>query len=460
MALNSFIEKWYFTSASQLANFLKEFPLTFDRQERMAMLKQLLDGSISKEKNALLQRFETAANLMKLEELMRLSHLRMYDKYTEFQLETTLYQKNDKELNRSFVVNVIAFLFSKLEEKFGSSFTDSVEKATIPTSELGMDARSLNRALDDRFYDKQDQFDGVTHNQFRSSLFAGSTIPTLKNLAEKYNLKIPAYIAKEEVQRRLRKALKDGNQWTAEKDKTIESSSLRALIELGQQWQLNAKTYMTKEEMIEYILEHAESSKATYQKPVDQTVYSQDIIRSFNEQYRKVLDLNLDLVKLRDKGLIVQALKQIQGMDEGVQTALQEQRIRLESLLKRIELLESQSKVKEVTPVVAIPTSPVSTPTPIVNTPSVPVQSVAQSSSTSDANVRVDYLEKVLVSQQKLIELIHRLLDERTTTGYVTNAVSKQVQSTQPGPSWFISVWDIVLSAVILLQVVFLVFFR
>lgn len=464
MELSTLIETLSKVSPATLATLLKPYALSLPRSKRMGLLKTIVVPLLTEERSTLLKRFNQEANLMTYEDLYRLSHVRLLEKYAEFQFELQLYQLKNKALNKQYVQSfftlIVETILAKKPELTLAGFFASLGQ--LSTQEIDMDPVALNRAFDDVFFDEPKSLDGLTFSQFRSVLYFGSTIQELKKLGEKYHVTIPSYISKTEVQKRLKEALIAINQWNEDKAAQIQNASLKTLQTLGETWQINPKTYMTKEEMIEYLLQSADPSKPYYEKPVDESVYYEQTIQNFLDTYNGVLQLTPSTVKLNHQPTVQSAIQAYQDAILPVQKRLQKEKEHLDLLWQSLMVM-----LKTSTPTPQVVPSVITIPAPKPKE-TILVKETVQSSPSVDVKPYLDRIDQSLATQQQLIQIIqemirqNRMTQSTHTTNQLNSSTNVEVAPTKantPKP-WYegIQVFDLILGTILLIQILILIF--
>lgn len=440
------------SSPSSIGAYLTRTPLRLERKDRINLLRKHTLNVLTQERNGLLNRFQTNPADMKWDELYALSHLRMFEKYGEFQWEYNLARQKNKTLNLAYATDFLMLLIETLLRlPNGQVLLDTMEKElSNKLTEIDVDIIILNRAFDSMMNDEEKTLDGMTFPQFRSVMYVGSTVQELRKLAEKYHVNIPKYISKQEIQRRLIDALTKSGNLTDDKKSQIEQASIKQLLSLGDTWNLNAKTYMTKEEIIEYILEHAEPTRNYYEKPTDVSVYYEETIKAFKQDYQNLMVLTIATVALKDLGLLEQALQRLEALEDNVKTKLNQEKTHFELLLNHLRNLSSMP----VQPVISLPT-PSLAAAPIVNSVSMTQSTITESHKTQpsiDLKPYLDRIDQGLLTQQQLLLIIQQLIAQ-TKPG--ENTV---VNSSVSNLDWFrkLSILDLGLGLIILIQIVWL----
>lgn len=251
-------------SPETLVEVFKKHQVTFPRKLRVDVLLSLIEPKYIDERNKIQKQKEEDESSMNIKAFIRLNRLMNYNNLSEFQLE------NDYDYYKD--VNLNTLYFSTLWDRFVKHldehpYHDEVFK-DIEELEKEEDLKMLsvfkyNKVFASIITDDDDYFDGI-HLVESVKHFNDSSVATeIKQLGDKYDISIPKYWTKADLQARLKKELKLKKMFTKELETKIDESSTKITRGMLDDLKVDSKLHITKTDMINIIIKNVDKNKVS-----------------------------------------------------------------------------------------------------------------------------------------------------------------------------------------------------
>jgi len=247
----------------QIEEVFEKNNVYFDRDIRIEALRKVLLTKYETEKKELEEKKETNSSEMSIKEFIRLNRLENYNTLSEFQLENDHEYYNDKALTNEY----LQLFWDKVSAHIQTlSNSDAVFEDLHSLEQSEVKVRNVfdyNQVFRLRVLDPSDYFDGI-HLVESVRHFNDTSVATeIRLLSNKYNIFIPKYWTKSDLQKRLKKELKLKGELTPSMIVKIDSSSVKKLKELLEQFNIDSKSHITKTDMIDIIIKNVDKNKVT-----------------------------------------------------------------------------------------------------------------------------------------------------------------------------------------------------
>jgi hypothetical protein len=221
--------------------------------------------------------------------------LSWFTEFSETQLENLLVFFDDERIFRNYLEDFWTDLLGYMVEKHvpAEDMKKLYDLSVQRVKKNGLvlpDLKTYNRGLKDIFYDSFGRIDGLAPQKLRPVLYKSSTLGEIRDLGTKYGVNVPRRLKKSELAEIIINELKDEGKYTEELEKKIKSMSVIVMQRYAVDHDIKASTELKKEEIIEYVLKHAEETKETYFVP-----------QSLEEYDKEVHDVSEDVVKEEPK---------------------------------------------------------------------------------------------------------------------------------------------------------------
>jgi|GEM_PF-580858 len=269
---------------TDIKNYFIELGLTIPRELRMYVLKENLREKV----------VETRKSRLTMADEINY-RLSWFTEFSETQLENLLVFFDDERIFRNYLEDFWTDLLGYMVEKHVPA--DDMKKlydlSVQRVKKHGLvlpDLKTYNRGLKDIFYDSFGRIDGLAPQKLRPVLYKSSTLGEIRDLGTKYGVNVPRRLKKNELAEIIINELKDEGKYTEELEKKIKGMSVIVMQRYAVDHDIKASTELKKEEIIEYVLKHAEETKETYFVP-----------QSLEEYDKEVHDVSEDVVKEEPK---------------------------------------------------------------------------------------------------------------------------------------------------------------
>jgi len=247
----------------QIVEVFEKNNVYFDRDIRIAALRKALLTKYEIEKKELEEKKETNSSEMSIKEFIRLNRLENYNALSEFQLENDHAYYNDETLIEEYLQlfwdNVSTHIQTLSNSDVVFEDLNNLEQADVNVNSVF----DYNQVFRLRVLDPSDYFDGI-HLVESVRHFNDTSVATeIRLLSDKYNIFIPKYWTKSDLQKRLKKKLKLKGELTPSMIVKIDSSSVKKLKELLEEFNIDSKSHITKTDMIDIIIKNVDKNKVT-----------------------------------------------------------------------------------------------------------------------------------------------------------------------------------------------------
>jgi len=265
-AFSGYLDELVYCSGARMVTLLDELSTTLPRTLRTDALRNVLSPYFTEERQTLIEEEEKSDHPLDLNKARRLSRLKWHDKLCETQLENELIFYHGQTLIKDYLQtlwrSVLDYLLKTgVEERYLNAFIkESIEE--IRVRELPV-IEKFNSAFSAYLFDEKNAIDGIEYEQFKEVLFHTANTKEIKQIGQKYDVEVPRTLNKNGIRNILVNALKRRNQLTSDLEAEIENGSLQSLTKLAKDHNINASIYLTKEQMIEHIIDNATPLKGT-----------------------------------------------------------------------------------------------------------------------------------------------------------------------------------------------------
>lgn len=257
--------------AEQVVGFFQQIGLTIPRELRIYVLKETLRQRVA----------ETRRSRGTLADELNY-RLSWFSEFTETQLENLLVFFDDEQLVKQYLddfwTDLLSYMIDKqvpandIKTLFDLSVSYVKDKGLVD-----VDIKSYNRTLSVLFYDSFNRIDGLSPQKIRPVLYKSSTLNEIRDLGDKYGVKVPRRLKKEELANIIINEIKDKGEYTQSLENQIRQMSVLVLQRYAIDHDIKASTELKKEEIIEYILANAKETREAYFIPSSIAAYEQEI---------------------------------------------------------------------------------------------------------------------------------------------------------------------------------------
>ncbi len=271
LKIEEILKSIIYLPAEQVLEFFNDIGLTVPRELRIYVLRENLREKVAQTRKTRL----TLADELNY-------RLSWFTEFTETQLENLLVFFDDKEIVKKYLEDLWTDLFGYMVEKEVPDFDldrlyqkglSYVKEHPLELPDIGQ----YNLTISKIFYDSFGRIDGVSPNKIRNVLYKSSTLGEIRSLGEKYDVKIPRRLKKNQLADIIVNELKDNGDYTEDLEKQVRSMSVIIMQRFAIDHDIKASTELKKEEVIEFILKNATETKETYFIPNSREVYEKEI---------------------------------------------------------------------------------------------------------------------------------------------------------------------------------------
>lgn len=265
---------------TDIKNYFMDLGLTIPRELRMYVLKENLREKV----------VETRKSRLTMADEINY-RLSWFTEFCETQLENLLVFFDDERIFRNYLEDFWTDLLGYMVEKHvpADDMKRLYDLSVQQVKKHGLvlpNLKTYNRGLKDIFYDSFGRIDGLAPQKLRPVLYKSSTLGEIRDLGTKYGVNVPRRLKKNELAEIIINELKDEGKYTEELERKIKGMSVIVMQRYAVDHDIKASTELKKEEIIEYVLKHAEETKETYFVP-----------QSIEEYDKEVHDVSEDVVK-------------------------------------------------------------------------------------------------------------------------------------------------------------------
>lgn len=271
-------------SPEQLVEVFEKHNVYFDRQLRIEALRVVLASKYEVEKKELEKKKEENSSEMSIKEFIRLNRLDNYSSLSEFQLENDVAYYQDHGMIdyylRLFWEKVAIHIQSLSNAETVFNEIDGLEQSEVEVKSV----YDYNQAFRKRVLDPADFFDGI-HLVESVRHFNDTSVATeIRLLSEKYSIYIPKYWTKSDLVLRIKKALKRKGKLTEQMIAKIDSSSVKALKALLEEYNEDEKSHITKTDMIDIIIKNVDKNKVSEIAQVEEIIVDEPDVEEVIEE--------------------------------------------------------------------------------------------------------------------------------------------------------------------------------
>ena len=261
MDLNEVLDTLASKDSKKVAAYLVEHA-SLPREMRMFALRLVLNDYV-----------KMAKDLVLSDEFMY--RLNWYEKFSETQLVKFW---NVLETSNSEVFNAAdeAVRFKKtfylllLKNAAVVEFTDKEleELLNLETPESTLESfNEFMNESDGAFFDYECNFDGMSYEDFKTTLKKCSTVADIRNIASKYDINVPKRLKKEELVAIVLEGLRRQGKADENTEAQLKKMSAITLQRHAKVNGIKASTEMKKDDIIDFIMNRLESSSKAVRKP-------------------------------------------------------------------------------------------------------------------------------------------------------------------------------------------------
>ncbi len=345
--MKSNYEKYLYVDPRQVKDIFEEHKLQIPRDLRVKALKEVISPVLNEEFRKLKEKEETTGKLLSLGESSRLLRVSYPDHLSEFQLEAEYESLKRPELKKKYLLILWESMLSYLSEMNGEGIIDQINNLQEDISVFNeLCIPDYNMVFHDIFRDEEGYSDGLHHSEYRTYLYRSTNIKELRKIGDKYDLDIPKYFTKDDLKVRLYELLDKLGLLTNEMKEEIEGYGVKKIKEKLAENGGNSRSHLTKEEIVEYILENNHQLKYFYEKPVEEDVYGLEedkveVVEEVKEEKQEEV-----VAPLRTENVVVDFTE----LKEELQ-ACKEQQAEILKELKELQLNQDGGRKRRVAPV-------------------------------------------------------------------------------------------------------------
>ena len=391
--LNKVLEKLISKDSKKVAAYLVE-NTSLPREIRINALRLVLNDYV-----------KMAKDLVLSDEFMY--RLNWYEKFSEYQLVNfwnVLATSNanvfdaESEAVRFKRTFYLLLLMNANEVGLQDKHVDDMMKLKTPESTIESFAEFMSES-DGAFYDYEYNFDGMSYEDFKTTLKRCSTVADIRNIAAKYDINVPKRLKKEELVALVMDGLRRQGKVDENTEAQLKKMSAISLQRFAKVNGIKASTEMKKDDIIEFIMNRIDTSSKAVRKPRIQLATLPEL-----EEFKFSKDYLREVAIFDDED------------DSPVEAPapVVEEPVAVEEPVVVEEPVAVEEPVVEETPVVEEPVAveePVVEETPVVEEPVVEEPVVVEEAPAVEE--KPASAEPVSAYNEQLVATIIRLLEER-----------------------------------------------
>jgi len=246
----------------KLLEIFKKHQVTFPRSLRIKVLAELIEPKYIEEKAKLISQEKESVNSMSINDYIRLSRLNQYNKLSEFQLENDYGYYNDANLNKVYFSTLWDEFVKHLENHpYVVEVFKDLELLNQTEDLVEFNVYKYNLAFSSIITDEDDYFDGIHLGESVKHFDASSVANEIKKLGEKYDIEIPKYWTKLDMQAKLRRELKIRKMYNDDYEEKIQAASKKVVCSMLDDLKVDSKMHITKSDMINIIIKNVDKNK-------------------------------------------------------------------------------------------------------------------------------------------------------------------------------------------------------
>lgn len=247
-----------------LGELFKKNGIFFPRSLRIDALRKAIESKFIEERDNLLKTEKEESNEMGIKDYIRLNRLNNYVSLSEFQLENDFEYYNDVNINQNYLHlfwEALSELIKKLEN--AKDIFEQLSKLKIIGSIDNIKILDYNLYFKSQVLDEVDYFDGIHLVETVKHFEITSVASEIRLLAKKYDIFIPKYWNKADLQLKIKQELDLKKLLTKRLLDKIDNSSVKNLKIMMDEMKLESRTHITKADMIELIIRNVDKNKVT-----------------------------------------------------------------------------------------------------------------------------------------------------------------------------------------------------
>ncbi len=249
-----------------------------------------------------------------------INRLKWFYQYSDFQYVNLLSYYENENIVQTYIDKLLVSIFEYLVNIKRESVIELLIQANRNQSTKYdfKNIKNMNNIINKIFFDKDQEVDGLSLDQIRPVLFKGTTLKELKEFGEKYGVDVPRRLKKHQILDILYSELSSRDFLTDYLKDELKSKSIVMIQRYAKNHGIELSTELKKEQIIEYILQFSNHSKAFYSPP-HSNIYDVEIDSPFevepesmmtktavdNHQYEKqtssVSNIELEMQLLREE---------------------------------------------------------------------------------------------------------------------------------------------------------------
>ena len=259
--LEKVLEKLVSKDSKKVAAYLVE-NASLPRELRISALRLVLNDYV-----------KMAKELVLSDEFMY--RLNWYEKFSEYQLVNfwnILATSNanvfdaEKEAVRFKRTFYLLLIMNAEEVGIQDKHIDELMKLKTPESTIESFAEFMSES-DGAFYDYEYNFDGMSYEDFKTTLKKCSTVADIRNIAAKYDINVPKRLKKEELVALVLDGLRRQGKVEDDTEAQLKKMSAISLQRFAKVNGIKASTEMKKDDIIEFVMNRIDSSSKAVRKP-------------------------------------------------------------------------------------------------------------------------------------------------------------------------------------------------
>lgn len=259
--LEKVLEKLVSKDSKKVAAYLVE-NASLPRELRISALRLVLNDYV-----------KMAKELVLSDEFMY--RLNWYEKFSEYQLVNfwnILATSNanvfdaEKETVRFKRTFYLLLIMNAEEVGIQDKHIDELMKLKTPESTIESFAEFMSES-DGAFYDYEYNFDGMSYEDFKTTLKKCSTVADIRNIAAKYDINVPKRLKKEELVALVLDGLRRQGKVEDDTEAQLKKMSAISLQRFAKVNGIKASTEMKKDDIIEFVMNRIDTSSKAVRKP-------------------------------------------------------------------------------------------------------------------------------------------------------------------------------------------------
>ena len=289
---------------TDIKNYFMDLGLTIPRELRMYVLKENLREKV----------VETRKSRLTMADEINY-RLSWFTEFCETQLENLLVFFDDERIFRNYLEDFWTDLLGYMVEKHvpAEDMKRLYDLSVQQVKKHGLvlpNLKTYNRGLKDIFYDSFGRIDGLAPQKLRPVLYKSSTLGEIRDLGTKYGVNVPRRLKKNELAEIIINELKDEGKYTEELERKIKGMSVIVMQRYAVDHDIKASTELKKEEIIEYVLKHAEETKEAYFVPQSIEEYDKEV-HDVSEDVVKEKPAKTEAVEEEPKAVVVETVEEV-----------------------------------------------------------------------------------------------------------------------------------------------------